>query len=262
MNYITEILCFQNFNRNQTLSAGQISLWHALFAASNRQGLGQPFSVSDKMLQTDSGLSESGVRKAREALCRQGLVQYKKPSGRRGDRGIYQLTCMEEKMSRKESFVQSDDFFLTAEPGESKEVPKRGSCGKGKGKGSSKGKGKGQYKKKKTKQTKQEKKKRAFGPCGNVLLTEEELERLQKQFPDWEHRIRQMSLYMESTGKQYQSCYAALVLWAEQSHKREGSDRQEEGDRQLLQTIANRQLQEFRQTHPSDVQTGGDAGFQ
>lgn len=240
MNYITEILCFQNFNRNHALSAGQISLWHALFAASNRQGLGQAFSVSDKMLQADSGLGESGMKKAREALCRKGLLRYMKPSGKRGERGVYVLASMEQKMSRPAPADRSQcsEFFLPNQKSVDKQMDKSDP----KEEGGGVGKQDAYLFINKTKQTKQEKKKRAYGPFHNVHLTEWEYERLKKKFPDADLRIRRMSLYLEGSGKKYKNCYAALLQWAEKEQHTDLSRQ----DRQLLQAIADKQLHAFR----------------
>lgn len=55
----------------------------------------------------------------------------------------------------------------------------------------------------------------AMGEFGNVNLTEEELEKLQGQFPyDWQERIEKLSQYMASKGKRYKSHYATILTWA------------------------------------------------
>ena len=78
MNYLQEIMTFQRFNQVHGLSSGQISLWYALMAANNRAGWKRKFSVPNHVLMVDSGLSLSGVKKAREELAKTGLVKLTK----------------------------------------------------------------------------------------------------------------------------------------------------------------------------------------
>ena len=65
----------------------------------------------------------------------------------------------------------------------------------------------------------------ALGKFGNVLITEEELERLKERFPyDWEDRVERLSEYMKSKGKRYKSHYATILTWA-----RKDADKKPEG---------------------------------
>lgn len=57
--------------------------------------------------------------------------------------------------------------------------------------------------------------KHKHGEYNNVLLTDEELDKLQAEFPrDWEQRINNLSGYIASTGKAYKSHYATIRSWA------------------------------------------------
>jgi hypothetical protein len=56
--------------------------------------------------------------------------------------------------------------------------------------------------------------KHKYGEYNNVLLTDEELEKLKADFPDWEERIERLSSYVASTGKRYKSHYATIRNWA------------------------------------------------
>lgn len=53
-----------------------------------------------------------------------------------------------------------------------------------------------------------------YGEYANVLLTDEELEKLKAEYPDWEERIERLSSYVASTGKSYKSHYATIRNWA------------------------------------------------
>ena len=56
--------------------------------------------------------------------------------------------------------------------------------------------------------------KHKYGEYTNVLLTDEELEKLKTEYPDWQERIERISSYVASTGKSYKSHYATIRNWA------------------------------------------------
>lgn len=56
--------------------------------------------------------------------------------------------------------------------------------------------------------------KHKHGEYNNVLLTDDELEKLQEEYPDWSERIERLSSYIASTGKAYKSHYATIRNWA------------------------------------------------
>ena len=56
--------------------------------------------------------------------------------------------------------------------------------------------------------------KHKYGEYNNVLLTDEELEKLKAEYPDWKERIERLSSYVASTGKPYKSHYATIRNWA------------------------------------------------
>ncbi len=62
--------------------------------------------------------------------------------------------------------------------------------------------------------------KHKYGEYKNVLLTDEELEKLKDEYPDWEERIERLSSYVASTGKSYKSHYATIRNWARKDAER------------------------------------------
>ena len=53
------------------------------------------------------------------------------------------------------------------------------------------------------------------GEYDNVLLSDEELEKLKSEFPnDWQERIERVSEYVASTGKSYKNFLAVIRSWA------------------------------------------------
>lgn len=56
--------------------------------------------------------------------------------------------------------------------------------------------------------------KHKYGEYNNVLLTDDELDKLKAEYPDWQERIERLSSYVASTGKAYKSHYATIRNWA------------------------------------------------
>ncbi len=56
--------------------------------------------------------------------------------------------------------------------------------------------------------------KHKYGEYNNVLLTDEELQKLKTEYSDFEERIERLSSYVASTGKKYKSHYATIRNWA------------------------------------------------
>lgn len=67
------------------------------------------------------------------------------------------------------------------------------------------------------------KKKRAvrhkYGEYNNVLLTDEQMAKLQAEFPDWPERIERLSSYMASSGKSYKDHLATIRNWAKKDQQ-------------------------------------------
>ena len=63
--------------------------------------------------------------------------------------------------------------------------------------------------------------KHKHGEYKNVLLTDEELEKLKTEFPDYQERIERLSSYIASTGKSYKSHLATIRNWARMDKDRQ-----------------------------------------
>lgn len=65
----------------------------------------------------------------------------------------------------------------------------------------------------------------------NVLMTDDEVEKLKAKFPDYEKRIQGFSLSKMAHGYKYKSDYAAVLLWARREAERGGNGtNQKSGD--------------------------------
>lgn len=77
MNYIAEIKAFYDLVQVKQLSQGQIDLWHALMHINNKCAWIEWFSVPNITLELYTGLSRSGIAKARNSLKQYGLIDFK-----------------------------------------------------------------------------------------------------------------------------------------------------------------------------------------
>ena len=67
----------------------------------------------------------------------------------------------------------------------------------------------------------------SYGKFNNVILSDNELETLKKDFPDdFDKRIEKLSAYMHSTGKTYKNHLATIQYWAEQDKEKQNNEKQ------------------------------------
>ena len=81
-----------------------------------------------------------------------------------------------------------------------------------------------------------------FGEYNNVLLSDDELEKLKVEFPsDYEKRIEKLSSYMASTGKKYENHFATIKLWAEKDKgkKKQAAPSQQSSTNPFLAMVMN-----------------------
>ena len=62
-----------------------------------------------------------------------------------------------------------------------------------------------------------------YGQYSNVLLSDEDLDKLKSEFSDWEKRIERLSEYMASTGKSYKNHLATIRNWARRDTEKKPS---------------------------------------
>ena len=71
------------------------------------------------------------------------------------------------------------------------------------------------------KNTKKSKVKHKHGQYQNVLLSDDELDKLKNEFPnDYQERIERLSEYIEATGKKYKNFLATIRMWAKREQSK------------------------------------------
>lgn len=78
VNYLQEIVAFNEWKEVNQLPATAIALWHELMAINNKCGWQQEFTVPNGLLQIKAGLSRKQFDAARLLLIQKGRITYKK----------------------------------------------------------------------------------------------------------------------------------------------------------------------------------------
>jgi len=79
--------------------------------------------------------------------------------------------------------------------------------------------------------------KHKHGEYNNVLLTDEELEKIKNEYPDWQRRIENLSNYIASTGKSYKSHYATIRNWARRDQAQQQAKRTPGGNNRTAEQL-------------------------
>ena len=74
------------------------------------------------------------------------------------------------------------------------------------------------------------KEKRAHGFFSNVLLTDDEVQKLAVEVPNYEDYIERLSHYIESSGKKYKSHYATILSW----HRKDDAEKTKSAPNEAL----------------------------
>ena len=73
-----------------------------------------------------------------------------------------------------------------------------------------------------------------YGEYKNVLLSDEDMDKLKSEFPDWKSRIERLSSYMASTGKSYKNHLATIRCWARNDTQNNSNPQNDCGDNVFL----------------------------
>jgi hypothetical protein len=75
-----------------------------------------------------------------------------------------------------------------------------------------------------------------YGEYNNVLLSDEDMAKLQNEFPDWQERIERLSSYIASKGVSYKNHLATIRNWARKD-KAEAKPKQSKGGNIFLEML-------------------------
>lgn len=92
-----------------------------------------------------------------------------------------------------------------------------------------------------------------YGEYQNVLLTDEQLEKLKNEFPDdWQKRIESCSSYCKSHGKTYKDYLATIRNWARKEGNSGSRDRKDEEQRNREIDEVIRRIESGEAEHDDD----------
>lgn len=201
MDFIKEINAFEQWLETNHLPATTQLLWYKLFMLFNKSGWAEWIQVDNLRLMSLIGVSEKTLIERRNDLIKANLIEYKK--GRKGSNGKYKLnsfctgkiTVHTTVYPTVQPTVEAT-VYPTVEPS-------------------------ALYKQNKTKLNDNKKNnKKKYGEHNNVLLTDEEVEKLKERFPaDWESWIETLSEGLALKGYKYKSHYLAILNWAKRDNK-------------------------------------------
>lgn len=105
MNYLTIINAFWDWATTNPLSTGQVSLYFALLHVCNRSNWTEWFQAPNQVLSVLTGLSRSGILKARNELKQKGLIDFKE----RGTKAtLYKLIIANSKQKSTQDSKQAE----------------------------------------------------------------------------------------------------------------------------------------------------------
>ena len=107
MNYLSELRAFKDWCLMNHPSTGQIALWHALMLMANSSGWQEWFPVPNQTLELLTGLSHSGVNKARQTLIDRGLIEYR-PSDNRKKASKYKVNSLCKLLERRVNELENE----------------------------------------------------------------------------------------------------------------------------------------------------------
>ena len=228
MNYLAEIKAFYDLAQVKQLSTGQIALWHALMAINNKCAWIEWFTVPNIMLELNTGMSRSGVLKARNSLKQYGLIDFK-ANGTKATNYKMITIAKSKQESNQESMQESEQ----ASKQDSTQVGKQDSNTLNK--------------LNETKHIKENIKRKKYGENQNVLFTDEEYEKVKTYFPnDYEERIQTLDDYIQSKGAKYKDFVATLKNWARKEGYKPPSQKQNQQEKLKEVDLSGLTEEEYR----------------
>ena len=226
MNYIIQLNTFENLCTGILPIKSQI-IYYKLFKWSNKFGLGEPFQLSNDILMLDTGITDRKSFIAHRNLLKQkGFIEF--TQGKKGSPSTYVLTDL-----TKYSVNTQLNMELKTELNTELNSPLKTELNmelnmdnlpiKEKYKNKTKNKGVQRHK---------------YGQYKNVLLSDDEVEKLKTEFPlDWQDRIERVSEYCASKGVTYKNYLATIRNWARKERPKIGPAKKNDVQSGLAQAL-------------------------
>lgn len=201
VNFVSEITAFYRWLKSNHMSTNAQLLWFHLFCYWNEAGFPDWLQVDTlRMMGMVQMKSKNTLIRARDELVTAGLLKVARSKHKAPNKYQFVLFC------------NLNDSGSNFEPQTGFETGSHTGCKTGTETGHL-------YKLNQTKpNTKKEK--TVYGDFGNVLLTADEIVKLETNYPDtWEEWIRRLDMGKEMKGYQYANDYAAILNWIENEER-------------------------------------------
>ena len=185
-------------------------MYFAILDCANTAGWKGEFNAPNSTLQAMAGLDKNGLVRYRNALVQAGLIKYQQ--GKRGASGTYSIIPLYD--TNNDTNPDANSELIAIPIANQSGYPNRVHT-KSKSKSESKSiippiSPNGDI----VPLEEERPRKHKYGEYKNVLLTDDELEKLKAEYADYLDRIERLSSYIASTGKAYKSHYATIKNWA------------------------------------------------
>lgn len=210
MNYIIQLNTFENLCTGMLPIKSQI-IYYKLFKWSNKFGLGEPFQLSNDILMLDTGITDRKSFIAHRNLLKQrGFIEF--TPGKKGSPSTYVLTDL-TKFGVNTQLNTELNMELNMELNSPPKTELNMELNMDNLPIKEKYKNKNKTKNKRANRHK-------YGQYQNVLLADDEIEKLKVEFPDdWQERIENVSSYCQSHGKTYNDYLATIRAWARKDNR-------------------------------------------
>lgn len=206
MKYINQMNAYWNWVKLNDLPSRAGYLYFAILDCANTAGWKGEFNAPNSTLQAMAGLDKNGLVRCRNALVQAGLIKYQQ--GKRGASGTYSIIPLYD--TNNDTNPDTNSEPIANQSGYQNRV-------RTKSKNKSKSKSiippispNGDI----VPLEGERPRKHKYGEYKNVLLTDDELDKLKADYADYLDRIERLSSYIASTGKAYKSHYATIKNWA------------------------------------------------
>lgn len=210
MNYLAEILTFNNWIKyNFSINKSDVCLWHFLMSMANRF-MWQKFNLPISMIVSESKLTKNEFYKSRNKLKQFGLIEFKELGGSRAT--VYKVNSIVSLYGKQigtQTGTQIDTQMVTQNVNILKTKNLKLKTKKNISLTTFE-----IYKKKTPSHT--------YGEFSNVLLFDDEFEKLQERLGREKtlSYIERLSGYIASSGKKYKSHYATLLNWTQRDQNK------------------------------------------
>lgn len=208
MKYINQMNAYWNWVKLNDLPSRAGYLYFAILDCANTAGWKGEFNAPNSTLQAMAGLDKNGLVRCRNALVQAGLIKYQQ--GKRGASGTYSIIPLYDTNNDTNPDTNSEPITIPI-------ANQSGYQNRVHTKSKSKNKSiippispNGDI----VPLEGERPRKHKYGEYKNVLLADDELEKLKAEYADYLDRIERLSSYIASTGKVYKSHYATIRNWA------------------------------------------------